>query len=91
MNKSDLIDATAKSAGLTKAQAISAVNGLLESIGEALAKGETVSILGFGTFGITKRGARVGRNPRTGESLKIAAKQSPSFKAGKALKDQVNK
>lgn len=90
MNKSELIDAMAEKAGLSKAQANSALNAMVESIGAALKKGDTVSVIGFGTFNVRARQARSGRNPRTGETIQIPASKSPAFKAGKALKDMVS-
>ena len=90
MNKSDLIDAIAANSGLSKADAGRALDGLTGAVTKALKKGDTVSLVGFGTFSVKKRGARTGRNPRTGETIKIKASKNPSFKAGKALKDAVN-
>ena len=90
MNKSDLIDAIAANSGLSKADAGRALDGLTTAVTKALKKGDTVSLVGFGTFSVKKRGARTGRNPRTGETIKIKASKNPSFKAGKALKDAVN-
>jgi DNA-binding protein HU-beta len=90
MNKSDLIDAIAANSGLSKADAGRALDGLTAAVTKALKKGDTVSLVGFGTFSVKKRGARTGRNPRTGETIKIKASKNPSFKAGKALKDAVN-
>ena len=85
MKKSDLSAVVAAEASLSRADAETAVNAVLGSIGDALAKGETVSIAGFGTFTVKDRPARQGRNPRTGESIAIAASKVPSFKAGKGL------
>ena len=90
MNKSQLAKRLAGCAGMSKAGAKDAVDGVFEAIGEALANGEEARILGFGTFGIRNRPARTVRNPRTGESLPIAASTIPVFKAGKSLKDAVN-
>jgi len=90
MNKSDLIDAIAANSGLSKADAGRALDGFTGAVTKALKKGGTVSLVGFGTFSVKKRGARTGRNPRTGETIKIKASKNPSFKAGKALKDAVN-
>jgi len=90
MNKSDLIDAIAESAGLSKADAGRALDGVVDAITGALKKGQSVSLVGFGTFSVRDRAARTGRNPRTGETIKIAASKNPAFKAGKALKDAVN-
>lgn len=90
MNKSELIAAVASKSGLTISDATKVVNTVTSSITKVLAKGEAVSIIGFGTFKINKRAARIGRNPRTGVELKIAAKNVPFFSSGKALKDAVN-
>ena len=85
MNKSDLVDAVASSADMTKASAGRAVDAVLESIGDALGKQDTVSLVGFGTFSVSKRAARNGRNPQTGAVIKIKAKKVAKFKAGKEL------
>lgn len=90
MNKNDLIDAIAAEADLSKASAGRALDAALDAITAQLAKGETVSLVGFGTFSVKPRAAREGRNPRTGETIQIAASNTPGFKAGKALKDAVN-
>jgi DNA-binding protein HU-beta len=90
MNKSDLVDAIAESSGLTKADAGRAVDGFVDTVTGALQGGDSVSLVGFGTFTVRDRAARTGRNPRTGESIAIAASKNPAFKAGKALKDAVN-
>lgn len=90
MNKNDLIDAIAAEADLSKASAGRALDATLAAITGALAKQETVSLVGFGTFAVKHRAAREGRNPRSGETIQIAASNTPSFKAGKALKDAVN-
>ena len=90
MNKAELIDAVAGEANLSKADAGRAVDAVVDSISKALSKGQQVSIVGFGTFSVKHRSARSGRNPRTGESISIAASNVPGFKAGKALKDAVN-
>ena len=90
MNKVELVEAVAKSAGLTKSAAAQAVDATFEAITKALKKGEKVPVVGFGTFGVSKRAAREGRNPRTGETVKIAARKAVTFKAGSALKDAVN-
>jgi DNA-binding protein HU-beta len=91
MNKSELIEAVAKSSDLSKAAAGRAVDAAVAAITGALKKGDSVTLIGFGTFKVTKRAARTGRNPRTGAELKIAARKAPGFSAGKALKDAVNK
>ena len=90
MNKAELIDAVANSADLSKASAARALDGALDSITKALRKGDSVTLVGFGTFIVRKRAARMGRNPRTGEAIKIKASKVPAFKAGKALKDAIN-
>ena len=90
MTKSELSTQVAAQASLTKASADAAVNAVFSAITEALAKGEAVTLTGFGTFSTRKREARQGRNPRTGESITIAASNVPAFKAGKALRDAVN-
>ena len=90
MNKSDIGDRLADRLGLSKALAKDAVDGVFEANGEALANGEEVRLAGFGTFGARNRAARTGRNPQTGEGLSIPASKTPSFKAGKVLRDAVN-
>ena len=90
MNKSELIDAVANNADLTKARAGDAVEAALGAITGALSSGDSVALVGFGTFSVRERGARTGRNPRTGESIQVAASRVPAFKAGKALKDAVS-
>ena len=90
MKKSDLSARVAAEVSLSKADAETAVSAVLGSIGDALARGETVSIAGSGTFSVKRRAERHGRNPRTGESIAIAASKVPSFKAGKGLRDAVN-
>jgi len=90
MNKAEFIDAIADGAELTKADAGRALDAMVAAITKALKKGDTVTLVGFGTFSVRKRGARTGRNPRTGETIKIKASKNPAFKAGKALKDAVN-
>lgn len=91
MNKTDLVKATASAAGLTKKQAEAAVKAMFDEISAAMAKGDKVQLIGFGTFEARKRPARTGKNPRTGEKVKIKACKVPAFKAGKGLKDKVNK
>ena len=90
MNKSELIDAVASASDLSKADASRAVDGMIAAVTEALKSGDQVTIVGFGTFLVRARGARTGRNPRTGEMINISASKAPAFKAGKALKDAVN-
>ena len=89
-NKADLIDTIANAADLSKSQAGAALDALLGDITSALAKGERVAIAGFGTFQISERAARQGRNPQTGATIQIAASKNVRFKAGKQLKDAVN-
>ena len=90
MNKQELISSVAEAAGLTKADAGKAVEGVFDAITGALKKGDEVRLVGFGTFSVSKRKASTGRNPRTGEPMKISASTQPKFKAGKGLKDAVN-
>jgi len=90
VNKSELIDAVAEGADISKAAATRAVDAMVDAITGALKKGEQVSLVGFGTFLVRERAARSGRNPRTGETINIAATKIPTFKAGKGLKDNVN-
>lgn len=90
MNKSELIDAIAKAADLSKADAGRALDAFVEATTRALKRGDQVSLVGFGTFSVRHRAAREGRNPRTGQTIHIAASKAPAFKAGKALKDAVN-
>ena len=90
MNKTELIDAIAKEAGLTKVEAGKALDAMTTSITAALKGGDTVPLIGFGTFKVSQRAARIGRNPQTGKELKIAARKAPAFTAGKALKDALN-
>lgn len=89
MTKMDLIEAVASRSGLTKADAGRAVEAVIDSISGALAKGEKVTVTGFGTFEVRQRAARMGRNPQTGAPLHIAATKTPAFKSGKGLKDAV--
>jgi DNA-binding protein HU-beta len=88
MNKGDLINEVAK-VTCSKKEAVAAVDATLAAIKKALKKGDAVTLVGFGTFGVKKRKARTGRNPQTGKALKIAAKKVPVFKAGQSLKDAV--
>ena len=90
MNKSELIDAVAAAADISKAKAAQAVDGMTSAVTKALSSGDQVTLVGFGTFSVRERAARTGRNPQTGETIQIAAANIPSFKAGKALKDAVN-
>ncbi len=90
MNKSELIDSIAADAGLSKADAGKALDATLTAVTGSLKNGDTVSLVGFGTFQVKSRAARTGRNPQTGATIQIAAAKVPGFKAGKALKDAVN-
>ena len=90
MNKGKLIAAIAKATGSTKADAGRALDATIENVTKALKKGDTVTLIGFGTFKVSKRAARIGRNPQTGAELKIPARKVPSFKAGAGLKAAVN-
>ncbi len=90
MNKAEFIESVADTAELSKADAGRAVDAMIAAITKTLKKGDSVTLVGFGTFDVRKRGARTGRNPRTGEEIKIKASNNPAFKAGKALKDAVN-
>ncbi len=90
MNKTELIDAMAADSDISKAAAGRALDSAIDTITKALKKGDTVTLVGFGTFKVTKRAARTGRNPQTGKALKIPARKAPGFKAGKGLKDAVN-
>ena len=90
MNKSDLIDHIATQADLSKASATRALEAMIGGVEAALKAGDTVSLVGFGTFAVGEREARVGRNPRTGEELKIKAARIPKFRPGKGLKDALN-
>ncbi len=91
MNKAELIDAIAKDAKISKNQAGEALNALQGNVQAALKKGDKVTLVGFGTFGVSKRAARTGRNPQTGKAIKIAARKVVRFAPGKALKDSVGK
>ncbi len=91
MNKAELVNAIAEETGLTKKDSEAALKAFTNIVSKELKKGGTVQLIGFGTFDVGKRAARVGRNPKTGEELKIKAAKTPKFKAGKALKDLVNK
>lgn len=90
MNKSELIDLVAEKADISKSTAGDALDAVLEGITGALKAGDSVTFVGFGTFSVSARAARDGRNPRTGETIKIAASNLAKFKAGKALKDALN-
>lgn len=90
VNKTDLIDAIAEASSISKVAAGKALSTFLESITKTLQAGQSISLLGFGTFGMKPRAARTGRNPKTGEPIQIGAANIPFFKAGKALKDAVN-
>lgn len=90
MNKTDLIERLAARCGLSRNETATVLDALLETITETLRQGEDVTLTGFGTFHVKQRAARTGRNPRTGESVAIAASRVPAFKAGKSLKDALN-
>lgn len=90
MNKQELVAAVASAADISKTVAALAVDGLFDAIKKALANGDDVRLVGFGTFSVADRPASTGRNPRTGEPIQISASKSPKFKAGKELKDAVN-
>ena len=90
MNKTELIDEIAKAADISKASANRALEAVIESVTATLKQDGTVTLAGFGTFAVSARAARIGRNPRTGEEIKIAASKVPKFKPGKALKDALN-
>jgi DNA-binding protein HU-beta len=90
MSKAELIDAVAAGANISKTAAASAIESFTGSITKALKKGGRVTLVGFGTFSVSKRKARTGRNPRTGEPIKIPASKTPKFSAGKALKEAIN-
>ena len=91
MNKAELIASVAEQAALSKKDAEKALNAVVVTISTALAEGEKIQLIGFGTFEVRAREARTGKNPRTGEVIEIAASKVPAFKAGRALKDAVNK
>jgi DNA-binding protein HU-beta len=90
MNKTELVAAVAEQAGLSKKDAEAAVKAFTDVVAAEMAKGEKVQLVGFGTFEVAEREARMGRNPKSGEPMEIAASKMPKFKAGKALKDMVN-
>ena len=90
MNKSELINAIAEAADISKSKAAAALDGMTDTVTTALSNGDQVTLIGFGTFSVRDRAARIGRNPRTGEEIQIKAAKIPAFKAGKALKDAVN-
>ena len=90
MNKSELVEVVARSAGISKSAAERAVDALVGAVKSSLKKGEMVTLVGFGTFYAGKRAARIGRNPRTSQPINIKAARMPKFRAGKALKDAIN-
>ena len=90
MTKTELVSEVAEKAGLTKIDAERAVKALVDTVADCLKKGDSLTIVGFGTFSVSQRAARTGKNPRTGEKLEIAAATTPKFKPGKGLKDAVN-
>ena len=87
MNKTELIKAMAAKADVTKKDAEACLSAFMDSVKETLKNGDSVQLMGFGTFGVSERAARIGRNPRTGETMEIAASKVPTFKAGHGLKD----
>ncbi len=91
MNKTQLVDALAEKSGVTKADATRVLDSFVEVVGDTLAEGGEIALVGFGTFKTSARKARTGRNPKTGEEIQIAEANVPAFKAGKGLKDKVNK
>ena len=90
MNKGEFVGAVADAAEMTKADAERAVEAMFKVVKKALKSGDSISLVGFGTFSVRKRAARTGRNPRTGDAIKIKASKVPAFKAGKGLKDAIN-
>lgn len=90
MNKSELVAKVAADAGVTQADANRVLDAIINTIGETLKAGDNIALVGFGTFQVTKKAARSGRNPATGATIQIAARNAPTFKAGKTLKDKVN-
>lgn len=91
MNKTELVAAIAEKTGLTKKDAEGAVKAFTDTVAEQLKAGDKIQLVGFGTFEVTERAARTGKNPQTGEAINIPASKAPKFKAGKALKDEVNR
>ena len=90
MNKTQMVEHIAESADLSKAKADAALNAFIQGVSGALSDGDEVALIGFGTFKVSERAARTGRNPKTGEEIQIAASKAPAFKAGKALKEALN-
>ncbi|MFV0589844.1 MAG: HU family DNA-binding protein [Draconibacterium sp.] len=90
MNKQELVSAMAEKSGLTKADADKAVNAFVDTVKDAITQGDSIQLIGFGTFSVSERAARTGRNPQTGKEIQIAAKKVAKFKAGKALDEAVN-
>ena len=90
MNKNELLEKVSLASGLTKKESEAAINAFLETLTDVLKAGDKISLKGFGTFEVRTREARMGRNPRTGETMEIAASKVPAFKAGKPFKDKVN-
>jgi len=90
MNKTELVAAMAEKAGISKKEAEAALKAFTDTVAEELKKGDKIALVGFGTFEVSERAAREGRNPQTGAPMKIAASKAPKFKAGKALKDAIN-
>jgi DNA-binding protein HU-beta len=90
MNKAEFIDAVASAADISRADATKAVDAMIDTVTESLRNGDSVTLVGFGTFEVRERAARSGRNPQTGETIQIKASRAPAFKAGKAFKDALN-
>ena len=90
MNRTELVEAMSKKTGLTKKETEASLKAFIDVVGSALKKGDKIQLVGFGTFEVNKRAARKGKNPQTGEVIKIAASKAPKFKPGKALKELVN-
>jgi len=90
MNKKDLVESMSNKTGLSKKDSEASLNALVESVSKALKGGDKVTLIGFGTFSVSKRKARMGRNPQTGKEIKIPAKNTVKFKAGQSLKNKVN-
>lgn len=90
MNKQELVSAMAEKSGLTKVDSEKALNGMVEAVKDAMSKGDSIQLVGFGTFSVSERSARTGRNPQTGKEIQIAAKKIAKFKPGKALSESIN-
>lgn len=90
MNKQELVSAIAEKSGLTKVDSEKALNGMIEAVKNSMSRGESIQLVGFGTFSVSERSARTGRNPQTGKEIQIPAKKIAKFKPGKALSDSIN-